>query len=54
LVFSAITLLMMLIQTVLAREGLSLVRAAGLAHWSHAAAGLIIASTGILVMALGI
>lgn len=53
-IFSALTLLMMVVQTALAREGLGLIRASGFEHWSHAAAGLVIASTGALVMALGI
>lgn len=52
--FSIVTLLMMVGQALLGYVGLSLTRFAKIEHYSHAAAGLIIAVTGFMVLFLGI
>lgn len=54
LLFSLVTLIMMVGQVLLAYVGLSLIRFAKIEHYSHAFAGLVIAVTGGMVMFLGI
>jgi len=54
LLFSLVTLIMMVGQVLLAYVGLSLIRFAKIDHYSHAIAGLVIAVTGGMVMFLGI
>ncbi len=53
-IFSLVTLIMMIGQALLAYVGLSLVRLHKLEHYSHTTAGLVIAITGLMVMAFGI
>lgn len=53
-VFSIITLAMMLAQTFLALKGIQLIKHDIAERYAHAFAGLVIALTGIFVMALGI
>ncbi len=53
-VFSIITIIMMLVQSLLAFAGIQLIKNEIIERYSHAFAGLVIALTGILVMALGI
>ncbi|MFQ5638188.1 MAG: hypothetical protein ACE5IR_09370 [bacterium] len=52
--FSAITLIMMVVQALLGYFGLSFLRLPKLELYSHAVAGVVIAFTGGMVMALGI
>jgi sulfite exporter TauE/SafE len=52
--FSVVTLLMMIGQTLLVYSGISLAGLGKLDHYSHAIAGLVIAVTGGMVMLLGI
>lgn len=52
--FSGATIAMMLGQALLAYLGVRLLATERLEHWTHAIAGLVIALTGLLVMALGI
>ncbi|RMF67458.1 MAG: hypothetical protein D6743_04895 [Calditrichaeota bacterium] len=52
--FSVVTIMMMVGQTLLAFTGLEMVHLHKLEHYSHAAAGLVIALTGGMVMLLGI
>jgi hypothetical protein len=52
--FSIVTLIMMVGQALLGYVGIALMRFAKIEHYSHAAAGLIIAVTGGMVMLLGI
>jgi nickel/cobalt exporter len=54
LIFSAITIIMMLVQSLLAFMGIQLIKHDFAERYSHAFAGLVIALTGIFVMALGI
>ena len=54
LVFSVITILMMLAQSLLAFMGIQLIKNDIAEKYSHALAGLVIALTGIFVMAMGI
>ncbi|MEW6171150.1 MAG: hypothetical protein AB1472_06300 [Candidatus Omnitrophota bacterium] len=54
LIFSLITIMMMLVQTFLAFKGIQLIKNDILHRYSHAFAGLVIALTGILVLLLGI
>jgi len=54
LVFSVITIIMMLMQTVLAYYGIQLIRHDIADRYSHAFAGLVIALTGGFVMLIGI
>ena len=54
LVFSIITLAMMLSQSFLALKGIQLIKHDIAERYAHAFAGLVIALTGIFVMALGI
>lgn len=53
-VFSLVTLMMMVGQALLAYVGINLMRLHKLEHYTHAAAGLVIALTGGMVMLLGI
>jgi hypothetical protein len=53
--FAAMTLVMMVVQTILVYRGMDLFRRLRFPHqYSHVVAGLVIAGTGLLVMALGI
>jgi hypothetical protein len=54
LIFSIVTIAMMLIQSVLAFIGIQLIRHDFAERYSHAFAGLVIALTGLFVMVLGI
>jgi hypothetical protein len=54
LLFSIVTLSMMVGQALLGYVGIDLMRFAKIEHYSHAAAGLIIALTGGMVILLGI
>jgi len=54
LFFSAVTIVMMLAQSLLAFMGIQLIKSDVAERYSHAFAGLVIALTGIFVMALGI
>lgn len=54
LLFSIVTLMMMVGQALLGYVGLDLMRFAKIEHYSHTAAGLVIAITGGMVMLLGI
>lgn len=54
IVFSVITLIMMLSQSLLAFMGIQLIKNDLADRYSHAFAGMVIALTGIFVMALGI
>jgi len=54
LVFSVVTIVMMLVQSLLAFMGVQLIKSNFAERYSHAFAGLVIALTGIFVMALGI
>jgi hypothetical protein len=54
IIFSGITILMMLLQTLLAFKGAQLIKDNIAERYSHAFAGLVIALTGVLVMLLGI
>ena len=54
IVFSIITLIMMLSQSFLALKGIQLIKHDIAERYAHAFAGLVIALTGIFVMALGI
>jgi nickel/cobalt exporter len=53
-VFSAVTIIMMLAQSILAFMGVQLIKGDIMERYSHAFAGLVIALTGIFVMAIGI
>jgi hypothetical protein len=53
-VFSIVTIIMMLIQSVLAFMGIQLIKNDLAERYAHAFAGLVIALTGVFVMALGI
>ena len=53
-IFSVITIIMMLVQSLLALMGIQLIKNDITERYSHAFAGLVIALTGIFVMALGI
>jgi nickel/cobalt exporter len=53
-VFSAVTIIMMLAQSLLAFMGVQLIKGDIMERYAHALAGLVIALTGILVMAMGI
>jgi hypothetical protein len=53
-VFSIVTIIMMLTQSLLAFMGIQLIKSHAAEHYSHAFAGLVIALTGVFVMALGI
>lgn len=52
--FSVMTILMMMVQTILAYVGIQKIHLEALHKFSHAIAGAIIALTGIIVMILGI
>lgn len=54
IVFSAVTLMMMLLQSLLAFRGIELVKSDIVERYSHAFAGLIIVLTGIFIMVLGV
>lgn len=54
IVFSVITIIMMLVQSVLAFMGIQLTRHNIADRYSHAFAGLVIALTGVFVMVLGV
>lgn len=54
IIFSVITIAMMLLQSLFAFMGLELIRSDFAERYSHALAGLVIALTGIFVMAMGI
>lgn len=54
LIFSVITIVMMLTQSMLAFMGIQLIRHNFAERYSHAFAGLVIALTGVFVMVLGI
>lgn len=54
IIFSVITIIMMLLQSLLAFSGIQLIRNDTAEKYSHAFAGLVIALTGISVMLLGI
>lgn len=54
IVFSVITIIMMLVQSVLAFMGIQLIRHNIADRYSHAFAGLVIALTGVFVMVLGV
>lgn len=53
-VFSIVTIIMMLTQSLLAYLGIQLIKGHIVEHYSHAFAGLVIALTGVFVMAVGI
>lgn len=53
-IFSMVTIIMMLAQSLLAFMGIELIKGDIMERYSHALAGLIIALTGIFVMAMGI
>jgi hypothetical protein len=53
-VFSVITIMMMLVQSLLALMGIELIRHDLVERYSHALAGFVIALTGVFVMAAGI
>lgn len=54
IVFSVVTIIMMLVQSLLALMGIQLIKANIVDRYSHAFAGLVIALTGVFVMAVGI
>lgn len=54
IVFSVVTIIMMLGQSLLAFRGIQLIKSDIAERYSHALAGLVIALTGIFVMVLGI
>lgn len=53
-IFSAITVIMMLAQTLLAFAGVQVIRGGVAERYSHVFAGLAVALTGIFVMAMGV
>jgi cadmium resistance protein CadD (predicted permease) len=53
-IFSIITIIMMLVQSMFAFMGIQLIKSDIIERYSHALAGFVIALTGIFVMALGI
>jgi hypothetical protein len=53
-IFSIVTIMMMLLQSLLAFMGIQLIKNDIAERYSHALAGLVIALTGLFVMALGI
>ena len=53
-IFSVVTIIMMLVQSALALAGIQLIKAHAVERYSHAFAGLVIALTGVFVMAVGI
>jgi nickel/cobalt exporter len=54
ILFSIITISMMLIQTIVVYKGLQFLLTEKLERWAHATCGFVIAFTGVLVMVLGI
>ncbi|MDP2938550.1 MAG: hypothetical protein Q8O13_00485 [Candidatus Omnitrophota bacterium] len=54
IIFSVVTLIMMLVQSFLALKGIQLIKYDIAERYAHAFAGLVIALTGVLVMVLGI
>ena len=54
IIFSVVTLIMMLAQSLLAFMGIQLIKTQIVERYSHAFAGLVIALTGVFVMAVGI
>lgn len=54
IIFSAITIIMMLAQSLLAFMGIALIKSDIFERYSHAFAGLVIALTGALVLVLGV
>jgi len=54
IIFSVITIIMMLAQSLLAFMGIQLIKSSIVERYSHAFAGLVIALTGVFVMAVGI
>jgi hypothetical protein len=54
IVFSAVTIFMMLAQSLLALMGIQLIKGHIVERYSHAFAGLVIALTGVFVMVAGV
>jgi cadmium resistance protein CadD (predicted permease) len=54
IIFSTVTIIMMLAQSLLAFMGIQLIKSNMLERYSHAFAGLVIVLTGVFVMLAGI